>query len=230
MTDRSEYGTCNDPTCRWQGMKHPTPHCEPRSAAMTGDNALKACPGCRGTKIRDEYIRDGRRVFCACGWSVHAYAPDALKKARDLWNTRSPVEDARGELVEALEVTRGTVGDLRKGFAPDVDPARWVEQLQAYIDTALAKSLPSPRGWQDIATAPKDGTRVIVAKIGWCHSTLERLRQSIENADLEPDEYRVFFATSAHFHEKRQYWTDGLERLVEPTHWMPLPSPPESPK
>jgi hypothetical protein len=41
------------------------------------------------------------------------------------------------KLVDALKVVRNSVGDLKKGFARSVDPARWVEQVQAYIDEAL---------------------------------------------------------------------------------------------
>lgn len=44
----------------------------------------------------------------------------------------------------ALEITRNTVGDLRRGFASHVEPSRWVEQLQAHIDEALSTPAASP--------------------------------------------------------------------------------------
>lgn len=44
------------------------------------------------------------------------------------------------ELVEALKMTRATVGDLRKGFASYVRPDAWVEQLQSYIDSSISQA------------------------------------------------------------------------------------------
>jgi len=78
--------------------------------------------------------------------------------------------------------------------------------------------------WQDIASAPKDGTRVIVCKWAWVHKAVD---------DIFDDEaekiWHLCFATTAHWLSDKGYWTDGLERLVEPTHWMPLPAAPPSP-
>jgi len=58
---------------------------------------------------------------------------------------RAPDETARLRervrvLEEALNITRGSVGDLRRGFADSVTPARWVDQLQAHIDAALSST------------------------------------------------------------------------------------------
>ncbi len=48
-------------------------------------------------------------------------------------------EPSSSILVDALKMARNSIGDLKKGFSPSVEPARWVEQLQAYIDAALAQ-------------------------------------------------------------------------------------------
>jgi hypothetical protein len=88
---------------------------------MTGDNALKACPFCGSPpQSRDGQIiaynmpynskwPDGRcRVHCSNGFlaggpcTAEGPLGKSPEEAVRLWNTRSPVEDARGELVEAL--------------------------------------------------------------------------------------------------------------------------------
>jgi len=60
--------------------------------------------------------------------------------------------------------------------------------------------------WQDISTAPKDGTRILVyQRIGG------------------PDFVRWIGAP----HNK---WSiDGFGSVDKPTHWMPLPAPPVTP-
>lgn len=47
---------------------------------------------------------------------------------------------AAPDLLDALKVLRNTLGDIRKGFSPAVDPARWVEQAQSHADAAIAKA------------------------------------------------------------------------------------------
>lgn len=74
--------------------------------------------------------------------------------------------------------------------------------------------------WQPIATAPRDGTWIITAKVGWHHSA-DRIK--IEMWDQPKNRYDVWHCSRAQFNGK--YWTDGVERLVEPTHWMPLETP-----
>jgi len=47
------------------------------------------------------------------------------------------LEAREAGLREALEMAHNSVGDIARGFAPSVDPARWVEQLQAVTRAAL---------------------------------------------------------------------------------------------
>lgn len=60
--------------------------------------------------------------------------------------------------------------------------------------------------WQPISTAPKDGTEIIVFR----------------------NDAGVF---CAFFHEETECWfsADGLDDITDdmPTHWMPLPPPPQ---
>jgi hypothetical protein len=73
--------------------------------------------------------------------------------------------------------------------------------------------------WQDIATAPKDRTRVLLyrpSELVWAQTVA---------GYWDSDEYAA---------KPRPYWTSDVERLVgvvacrknNPTHWMPLPAPP----
>ena len=80
---------------------------------------------------------------------------------------------------------------------------------------ALEKTLPV---WQPIETAPKDGTlidvwdgRIRVADVRWCQESLwsAQDRRSLKTGFCVNDpEY-------------------GWCLLENPTHWMPLPAPPE---
>ena len=85
--------------------------------------------------------------------------------------------------------------------------------------------------WQPIETAPKDGTRVIVSKIGKTHDTQGHGIYSDEYRRIifeeEPTIVSVWFACTARYIAGQSYWSDGIEKLVTPTHWMPLPKPPE---
>lgn len=96
----------------------------------------------------------------------------------------------------------------------------WAEDVALILDgldalKAHIAELEAERGWQPIETAPKDGARVLLAKFGWAE-------------DMEGNnEYRLFFSVSGSWWTERDYWTDGLEKLIPPTHWMPLPAPPQ---
>lgn len=74
--------------------------------------------------------------------------------------------------------------------------------------------------WQRIGTAPRDGTALLLWNgdhiIGWWETARE-------------------FAGSPHFNDwssgqvSASGYDAGYERVYNPTHWMPLPTPPEAP-
>lgn len=68
--------------------------------------------------------------------------------------------------------------------------------------------------WQPIATAPKDGTRVLVT---WVGKGIHRVRIG-------------HFGYAAPHSAARSWQGDGdhafHNTLIKPTHWMPLPEPP----
>ena len=79
--------------------------------------------------------------------------------------------------------------------------------------------------WQPIETAPKDGTAVLLC---WARS-----------ADGAPIDWRQDPETAGVFVQVASWWAGDGEWIVycsmvrdpslhfEPTHWMPLPPPPE---
>ena len=73
--------------------------------------------------------------------------------------------------------------------------------------------------WQKIETAPKDGTKAILAKIA--------PTGSVPELDIPAKPAHVWWATSGYWDSVYKHWTNGLEKLVPPSHWMHLPEPPE---
>jgi hypothetical protein len=130
---------------------------------------------------------------------------------------------------EQLPVEGGQAGYWRdRALAAEAqlaDAARHREQARAEaIEQAQADD-----GWLPIEQAPRDGTRILVAKIGWIFKdVVEAFKDGHEPAEQG---WHLYFATTAYYAADKGYWTDGLEKLVEPTHWRsvgPLPAPPRS--
>lgn len=87
--------------------------------------------------------------------------------------------------------------------------------------------------WQDIATAPKDGTRILLARYGWTVS-MDGVEQGSAEwrarlfDDMAPREHRLLWMTNGHWSAQWENWNDGCEPcgLASPTHWMPVPANP----
>lgn len=78
--------------------------------------------------------------------------------------------------------------------------------------TTTSGDCPVGNEWQDISTAPKDGTRVIVGV--WVHDAFD-------------DE--TFWADWIEsYSEFKPHWGEDDTNGDEPTHWMPLPPPPNT--
>lgn len=97
-----------------------------------------------------------------------------------------------------------------------------VEELSKRLDPPG-----SPKGWQPIASAVKDGTPMM---IGWFENGVWTERRAWFDAQFECSGYDESNDLSLY----RGAWTDdavqsfGYEetREYQPTHWMPLPDPP----
>jgi hypothetical protein len=81
---------------------------------------------------------------------------------------------------------------------------------------AWNRHAPVPGGWREIATAPKDGTRVLA---------MENFPREDDDGTLHDGDWMV-----VRWRETKHWtgWTSfGLHvASFEPTHWMPLPPPP----
>lgn len=67
-------------------------------------------------------------------------------------------------------------------------------------------------GWQDISTAPKDGTRILVAGSPY--------GPAVKIAEWGSGPYL------GRVKGYKQCWTDQPGHEIFPTHWMHLPAPP----
>ena len=80
-----------------------------------------------------------------------------------------------------------------------------IRRLQALVGT------PAPSGWEPIATAPKDGRNILLA--------------DFEISDGEA------MASGGWDRKNAQWWSWAGQTasgpVIRPTHWMPLPAPPE---
>lgn len=74
--------------------------------------------------------------------------------------------------------------------------------------------------WQNIDTAPKDGTSILLARIA--------PTDAIEILDLPPKPAHVWWAVYGFWSDRWNNWNDGSEPagLAAPNYWMPLPEPP----
>lgn len=76
--------------------------------------------------------------------------------------------------------------------------------------------------WQPISTAPKDGTRVLLAAIG----------HEVGFGVWEEDKGRTLIAADEPYWEPYDHSSWNLEykdgKWFEPTHWAPWPEPPSA--
>lgn len=110
-------------------------------------------------------------------------------------------------------IDRGT--DEAWAAAPDYARSEWVADAEAAL-TAMRSA--EPAGWMDIASAPKDGTRLLLFTT---HPGDQRI-------DLAPfTEVQIGYwedAVDAPMRKEDAGWR--AEWVGEPTHWQPLPAPP----
>jgi hypothetical protein len=106
---------------------------------------------------------------------------------------------------------------FKEGYhiARDAKACALVNDLRALLSAPLAAS-----GWQPIETAPKDGTRILLAKIG--------ATNAVPGLGIKAREPHVWWACTGHWSEKWKNWNDGIEPcgLAGPNYWHPLPPPP----
>ncbi|MBP2290764.1 Lar family restriction alleviation protein [Azospirillum rugosum] len=146
-------------------------------------------------------LEEARREVSVVLSAARAVAPAVVP---DGWKL-VPVEPTP-EIVTAM-------GDVLDSADADGEPCWHTEAERAYraaLSAAPASPTTTAQGWQDIATAPKDGTEVLIyagAVFTACWTRgYDNIRQE-------------------HF---GCFVTDAYDKLFSATHWMPLPSAPST--
>ena len=70
--------------------------------------------------------------------------------------------------------------------------------------------------WRPIHTAPKDGTRVDL----WCVNHLHYAKKGERRCNVD------WGTVTDWMGRERQDWRHGHGEDLQPTHWMPIPLPP----
>lgn len=96
-------------------------------------------------------------------------------------------------------------------------------QAEAYADARVAES----QQWQPIETAPKDGRTILLGYYN-SHGNWRTMRGQWMSEDYiaehwedTDDEQPGWFETSVEADDIPNWWR------IEPSHWMPLPAPPQ---
>jgi len=93
----------------------------------------------------------------------------------------------------------------------------------------------APDGWHDIATAPKDGTPILIFeghRHRECHMPIDALREGEISYSCDDPRLQWFDDRRWSIGYWRPWggWGNRNSAAVTPTHWMPLPAPPEAPR
>ncbi|UYW33673.1 DUF551 domain-containing protein [Methylorubrum extorquens] len=144
--------------------------------------------------------------------SILAYDAESHPNAPAPDSTRTGAAESLREAIEELSAAVTAAHDDYMSFGryEGWNRINTAEQaLCRLLEPALAArpEAPSDAGWRDISTAPKDGSYVL---------------------GYGPHESR------GHYVDAISYWQDGwpirfMHGFGEPTHWMPLPTPPSDP-
>lgn len=197
-------------------------------------DALEKCPLCGSDRVALHPVNEQWQVICdGCGCNVGTHIDDPKQKAIKLWNTRAALSHKGGEerarveaVADAIEQSIVEQVDEQCGHAArraDDDPTISLGSCEldpiaiaeAAIQAALTSDGWAPIVWQGIATAPKDGTHIMI------------FAQLRPNDFLECDRPQVL---SGYWDEIDGAWCSTGSTFhgpfYDPTHWMPLPPPP----
>lgn len=132
------------------------------------------------------------------------------------------------------------------GEYPSEDEAKVA--AQAHLDRAILSAIEPQEGWRDMSSAPKDGTRILVAYnhnadpyqspsdpdkltdyAAWAEGGDFKDGEGICIAAWQPDHWESTDEYGSGY-RMPAYWfafeNEDYERVVHPIGWMPLPTPP----
>jgi hypothetical protein len=147
-------------------------------------------------------------------------AAEAVLRLRHPEPTRPA--DLADELAEALRKRLGRVHVWGPYSAPGEERRDWVIWLRATLARHDARKAES--GWRPIKSAPKDGTEVLALLPDGTRTIAAWMTPTEMHGTgaLGPDPW------DEPYDDSPRWWEHfGAEMEVEPTHWQPLPPPPE---
>ncbi len=122
---------------------------------------------------------------------------------------------AAAKALARLTAERAAVPPDRERLAARFDGPGYVLGDVKCADVAAALRSPAD-GWRDIESAPKDGTRILLFATKWSSDPIFTAHWSCFRDSPEKDN-----------------WLDDRGSFMdhrEPSHWMPIPSPPAEEK
>ena len=161
---------------------------------------------------------------------------------------RAEVERLRAALEKAKSglhagVSQYASRDFHGNIIPGDEQYPWVKAMQIGLDAAIAalSGADAPTPWRPIETAPRDGTRMLVAyqtpykkwrRVVAFYAPKLAIETNIDDDGdwHEYDEANDRYCLPEGWYECIENW-DGYSSVhmagVEPTHWMPIPPPPK---
>jgi len=132
-------------------------------------------------------------------------------------------------LAQALELMIRTHDEPAESLLQEMKEQQWLAQARAALEAYRSQ----PDGWRPIETAPKDGTCVLLGEYVYNNTWAGFLP---EPYDDDEDEWKTYFYQFVGGWVENDYdkpcWRAAEYHAFghNPTHWMPLPAPPEPEK
>lgn len=132
------------------------------------------------------------------------------------------------DLKDRLDKAQATDAEIRlmrrSSYATGRQVADMMTGYRTLVREALARieELEALTQWQDIETAPKDGTEILLSNPTDGYVETGHFISPFEMIGDENDDTPDWFTTSG------EYLGSGGPETTAPTHWMPLPAPPQN--
>lgn len=192
------------------------------------------------TKLRDTKLPDLRKKLLALMAQQPAPQPVDADTIRRLWKglhtgkipaAPQPVDERGALLGRALRVIKGLIEvGAQRGVKPTDITLTIVADLEKHQGSAAHSQAPQAREWQPIDTAPKDGTEVLA----WREDCGQFIALYTSPDSFPFTEAEIDLMEESWLFQKDWFtqWpaSQRLEGTEVPTHWMPLPTPPETTK
>ena len=108
---------------------------------------------------------------------------------------------------------------------------KWARDSADTLRAALAAYDAAPDGWMPIEMAPRDGRKLLMIKgsrFQVCYPKLFPRPIDDENRHLKPSDWPSKPGDLWEYFRDDE-WAKGHTWAMRPTHWRPLPPPPETP-